>query len=74
MRASRGMGCMSEKKLKKLKEGGKVKGYELSKIDEERKAESEQGSPFNSKSMVPMQGEKRWYSKRCVLQKGKSSI
>jgi hypothetical protein len=26
MRASRGMGCMSEKKLKKLKEGGKVKG------------------------------------------------
>ena len=53
MRPSRGMGCMSEKKLKKLKEGGKVKGYELSKIDDERKAESEQGSPFNSKSMVP---------------------
>jgi hypothetical protein len=25
MRASRGMGCMSEKKLKKLKEGGTVK-------------------------------------------------
>ena len=25
MRASRGMGCMSEKKLKKLKKGGTVK-------------------------------------------------
>ena len=25
MRSSRGMGCMSEKKLKKLKEGGTVK-------------------------------------------------
>ena len=25
MRASRGMGCMAEKKLKKLKEGGTVK-------------------------------------------------
>jgi len=25
MRASRGMGCMSEKKLKKLKSGGEVK-------------------------------------------------
>jgi hypothetical protein len=31
MRASRGMGCMSEKKLKKLKEGGTVKRCVLQK-------------------------------------------
>ena len=53
MRASRGMGCISKKKIKKLERGGKVKGYELSKIDKERKEEFESGSPFNSKSMVP---------------------
>jgi len=59
MRASRGMGCMASKKLKKLKEGGTVKDYELSKVDKERKAQSESGSPFNSKSMVPTERMKK---------------
>jgi hypothetical protein len=31
MRPSRGMGCMAEKKLKKLKEGGTVKDVVLQK-------------------------------------------
>jgi|TARA_R110000823_G_scaffold198973_1_gene330158 hypothetical protein len=53
MRPSRGMGDMSKKKLKNLKEGGKVKGYELTKAEEERKETFESKSPFKSKSMAP---------------------
>lgn len=49
MRASRGMGCISKKKIKKLNSGGKVKGYELSKEEKDRKKEFESGSPFKNK-------------------------